>query len=279
MTSVEVTTWFLQMTDPAQLAPAPDADPALEVRQAELPSPELSRALYAGVGSDWYWIDRLGWTWSRWHEHLARAELETWVAWLRGTPAGFAELEHDGDAVELVSFGLLPAFIGRGLGPQVLDAVLRRAWALEPRRVWVHTCSLDGPAALRTYQRRGFDRLRRAHAPDDPAGRAAGAVAGSGAPDRLMRWLVDASNVIGSKPDGWWRDREGAARRLIEALRRFAEEEGEDVTVVLDAGPPEWAGREGSLEVAIAPRRGRDAADDEIARLLDADPDAASIRS
>ena len=93
-----------------------------------------------------------------------------------------------------------------------------------------------------------------------------------------MRWLVDASNVIGSKPDGWWRDREGAARRLIDALRRFAEEEGEDVTVVLDAGPAEWAGREGSLEVAIAPRRGRDAADDEIVRRLDADPDPASIR-
>ncbi len=93
-----------------------------------------------------------------------------------------------------------------------------------------------------------------------------------------MRWLVDASNVVGSKPDGWWRDRDGAARRLIDALREFAEAEGEDVTVVLDAGPPEWAGRDGPLEVAIAPRRGRDAADDEIARLLDADPDPASIR-
>jgi predicted RNA-binding protein with PIN domain len=93
-----------------------------------------------------------------------------------------------------------------------------------------------------------------------------------------MRWLVDASNVIGSKPDGWWRDREGAARRLIEALRGFADAEGEDVTVVLDAGPAEWAGRDGPLEVAIAPRRGRDAADDEIADRLDADPDPASIR-
>ena len=93
-----------------------------------------------------------------------------------------------------------------------------------------------------------------------------------------MRWLVDASNVIGSKPDGWWRDRDGAARRLIDALREFAEGEREDVTVVLDAGPPEWAGRDGPLEVAIAPRRGRDAADDEIARLLDADPDPTAIR-
>ena len=93
----------------------------------------------------------------------------------------------------------------------------------------------------------------------------------------MTRWLIDASNVIGSRPDGWWRDREGATRRLLEALREFAAA-GEQVTVVLDAGPPELAGRAGGLEVAIAPRRGRDAADDEIARRLDADPDAGSVR-
>jgi len=93
----------------------------------------------------------------------------------------------------------------------------------------------------------------------------------------VTRWLIDASNVIGSRPDGWWRDREGATRRLLEALREFAAA-GEQVTVVLDAGPPELAGRAGGLEVAIAPRRGRDAADDEIARRLDADPDPGSVR-
>jgi hypothetical protein len=93
----------------------------------------------------------------------------------------------------------------------------------------------------------------------------------------MPRWMIDASNVIGSRPDGWWRDREGAARRLLDELRVFAAG-GEEVTVVLDAGPPEWAGRDGPLEVAIAPRRGRDAADDEIVRRLDADPDPGSIR-
>jgi GNAT superfamily N-acetyltransferase len=172
MPSVQVTTWFLQMTDPAQLAPAPEPDPGLEVRQAELPSPELSRMLYAGVGSDWYWTDRLDWTWERWHERLARADVETWVGWVRGTPAGYAELERQGEDVELVSFGLLPAFIGRGLGTRLLDAALRRAWALGPKRVWVHTCSLDGPAALRTYQGRGLEVYdERTHAqvvPDEP---------------------------------------------------------------------------------------------------------------
>jgi predicted RNA-binding protein with PIN domain len=93
----------------------------------------------------------------------------------------------------------------------------------------------------------------------------------------MTRWLVDASNVIGSKPDGWWRDRQGATARLLDALREFASDE-DDVVVVLDAGPAEWAGRDGPLEVAIAPRRGRDAADDEIARRLDADEDPQSIR-
>ena len=57
----------------------------------------------------------------------------------------------------------------------------------------------------------------------------------------MTRWLIDASNVIGSRPDGWWRDREGATRRLLDALREFAAA-GEQVTVVLDAGPPELGG-------------------------------------
>ena len=86
-----------------------------------------------------------------------------------------------------------------------------------------------------------------------------------------MRWLVDASNVIGSVPDGWWRDRDGATRRLIEDLRAFAHDTGDQVTVVLDAGPPELAGREDGVAVVLAPRRGRDAADAEIVRLLEAD--------
>ena len=99
-------------------------------------------------------------------------------------------------------------------------------------------------------------------------------MAGRGPAGGMTRWMVDASNVIGSRPDGWWRDREGAARRLIDALREFAGED-DDVVVVLDAGPASWAGRDGFVEVAIAPRRGRNAADDEIARRLAADDDPA----
>jgi len=150
-----VTTWYLEITDPAQIAPAPPPVPGFEVRQAEIPSPELSRWLYATVGADWSWTDRLEWDLARWERWLA-AGVETWLGWLRGTPAGYAQLEPGGDGIELAYFGLLPAFTGRGLGPVLLDAAVRRAWALGPRRVWVHTCSLDHPAARETYRRRGF---------------------------------------------------------------------------------------------------------------------------
>jgi predicted RNA-binding protein with PIN domain len=83
-------------------------------------------------------------------------------------------------------------------------------------------------------------------------------------------------NVIGSRPDGWWRDRDGAVRRLLDELEPWATGEDE-VVVVLDAGDPSLAGREGALEVVLAPRRGRDAADDEIARRVTNDRDPASI--
>jgi uncharacterized protein YaiI (UPF0178 family) len=82
-----------------------------------------------------------------------------------------------------------------------------------------------------------------------------------------MRWVVDASNVIGSRPDGWWRDRAGATRRLVAALDRFAADSGDEIVVVLDGGAPPPAER---AEVVVASRRGRDAADDEIVALLDA---------
>jgi GNAT superfamily N-acetyltransferase len=158
---VRVTTWYLESTAAAQLAPPPAPLAGLEVGRVEAPSPELSSGMYAAVGADWSWTDRLGWDRARWQAHLADPGVETWVARLDGEPAGYAELEARADGVELAYFGLLPAFIGRGIGPRLLDAALRRAWTMTdppPARVWVHTCSLDSPAALATYERRGLRR-------------------------------------------------------------------------------------------------------------------------
>ncbi|MCW3065029.1 MAG: YacP-like domain protein [Solirubrobacterales bacterium] len=92
----------------------------------------------------------------------------------------------------------------------------------------------------------------------------------------MARWIVDGMNVIGSRPDGWWRDRPAAMRRLVAELERLADE-GEDVTVVFEAKPRDPP-RSDRIGVEFARRGGRDAADDEIARLVASDPDPASLR-
>lgn len=95
----------------------------------------------------------------------------------------------------------------------------------------------------------------------------------------MRRLIVDGMNVIGSRPDGWWQDRDGAVRRLVESLHRLADGTGAEITVVLDGRPladlPE--GLHGPVMVHYAARKGPDAADDRIVQLIDADLDPAAL--
>lgn len=167
-TTVTVTTWSLEQTSHADLRPSLEPDPAtsgVRIARAEVPSPEFSRFLYTSVGADCAWTDRLPWSYEQWRSFLARPGVETWVAYDRDTPAGYIELDPQDDGqVEIAYFGLLPAFRGRRIGGHLLSVGIARAWDLGERRpdraptkrVWVHTCSLDGPHALANYERRGF---------------------------------------------------------------------------------------------------------------------------
>jgi predicted RNA-binding protein with PIN domain len=92
-----------------------------------------------------------------------------------------------------------------------------------------------------------------------------------------VRWLVDGMNVIGSRPDGWWKDRGGAMARLVDLLERFATETGDEVIVIFEQ-PPSPPIESTRVEVAHAPRAQRDAADEEILRRLEADRDPDGIR-
>ena len=95
----------------------------------------------------------------------------------------------------------------------------------------------------------------------------------------MARWLVDGMNVIGSRPTGWWRDRDQAVRDLIEKLQAFAERTGDEVAVVFDVHPRDLEpGAHGPVTVGFATRRGRNAGDDEVVRLVGQDPDPAVLR-
>jgi predicted RNA-binding protein with PIN domain len=92
----------------------------------------------------------------------------------------------------------------------------------------------------------------------------------------VARWLVDGMNVIGSRPDGWWRDRDGAMRRLVAELDAFARATGEPVAVVFDGRPREIDAER--VDVRFAARRGPDAADDDIAAIAAAADDPGDLR-
>ena len=94
----------------------------------------------------------------------------------------------------------------------------------------------------------------------------------------MTRWLVDGMNVIGSRPDRWWNDPDRAIRRLIDELDRYVEETHEEVTVVFDRQPRDVSsGMHGEVVVAFASRRGRNAADHEIAEMVADDGSPATL--
>jgi predicted RNA-binding protein with PIN domain len=94
---------------------------------------------------------------------------------------------------------------------------------------------------------------------------------------RTVRWLIDGMNVIGTRPDRWWRDRDAAMLRLVDQLERWVAAEGEEVCVVFERKPSPPI-RSSVVEVAHAPKPKADAADDEIVRRLNADPQVALVR-
>jgi hypothetical protein len=91
-----------------------------------------------------------------------------------------------------------------------------------------------------------------------------------------VRRIVDGNNVMGSRPDGWWRDRAGAMGRLVSGLGDLAAEEGSPIRVVFDGRQRELPDVDG-VDVGWAERSGPNAADDTIARMVEADPDPATL--
>ena len=160
MPSVEVLRTYLEMQQPGQLRPAPMPPGASVLLVEECPEP-FHRFLYREVGRRYHWRDRLGWTDGQIREYLADPRTSLYVLYVRGAPAGYFELRSDAEgAVEIAYFGLLPGFLGRGLGKGLLSVAVETAWARGASRVWLHTCTLDDPAALPNYLARGFTPFR-----------------------------------------------------------------------------------------------------------------------
>lgn len=189
---MQVVTTTLQMLEPPPGAPRPfPGDVRLD--RATAITPEYARFLYGLVGGPWHWTDRLGWSRQQWVDELAAPGTEFWVLYGGGTPLGYVHLRpepsDDGAQVEVRYFGLAETAIGHGLGGRLLEHAVRAAWTMPDRtdtvavsRVWVHTCSLDGPSALANYRARGFVPVRVEQTDEDVPDRPPGSWLATGGP-------------------------------------------------------------------------------------------------
>ena len=154
---VETLVTYLEMTAPPALPQRPAPRPDLEIRRARRPTVSFYRYLYAAVGEPWTWTVRRSLSDAELAAILDDRRVEVNVLWVGGVPAGYAELDRRAPPdIELAYLGLLPEFIGQGLGAYLLDWAIHHAWRSRPRRLWLHTCDLDHPRALDFYQQQGF---------------------------------------------------------------------------------------------------------------------------
>lgn len=155
------TVTYVEMTSSDQLAPAAPV-PGLALTAVDRESPLIPETL-ARVGAAYGWVSatRTAAEWRAWFEASPRRLFS--LLSFDGETAGIVVYDpHPGNAMEILSFGLLPEFVGKGLGGYALTLAIERAWTLLPgvRRVWLHTSSSDHPNALPNYHRRGFRTFR-----------------------------------------------------------------------------------------------------------------------
>lgn len=147
--------WHLELT--SRKAKIESKDSSYQLHKIENPFPEFNRFLYMTVGESCNWYLRRSWSWQQWQENIKQEMIETWVAHQGATPIGYFELEKQTDgSTKIAYFGLIPQFIGQGLGKALLEDAIKVSWSTTQQRISLHTCTLDHPSALPNYINRGF---------------------------------------------------------------------------------------------------------------------------
>jgi len=150
---------YLEMTKPPRIQHQSRRTENLSIIRTHRPTIGFYRYLYQAVGEDWLWYERQQMSDHELEQIITDPDVRIYVLYVNGTPAGYSEIDcrkPQRNGIELAYFGLIPDFIGRGLGGYFLRWSVGKAWSLEPKRLWVHTCNFDTPHAIATYQKAGF---------------------------------------------------------------------------------------------------------------------------
>ena len=151
--------YFLEMHSKDDLNPLECGLAGVTVEENDTTDPQYCKFLYQKIGEGYHWKDRLAWSLEQWSDYLNQKKLKFFVAKKGEDPVGFYEyLHHDEKKeVEITYMGIFREYYGKKIGGYLLTHALRKSWSHQPTRVWVHTCTLDHPNALRNYIARGMN--------------------------------------------------------------------------------------------------------------------------
>lgn len=152
------TVTFLEMPEPKEF-PALLPNTAFELLPKPIDVNEY-RKYYYGVGEKYFWLDRMVMPDEELSEKINALNVDIFVFYEKEAAAGYIEFLKEEKYIEIVYFGLLPDFIGKGLGKYFLDWVIAKAWSYQPAWIQLNTCTLDHPNALSTYKKAGFKEVR-----------------------------------------------------------------------------------------------------------------------
>ncbi len=119
---------------------------------------QLNKFFYKNIGKSHNWVDRLVWTEKQWIDYVSNSKVETYVLKAKGDFVGYFELilHVEANEVEIAYLGLLAEYQNKKLGSFILSSAIKNSFLKKPKRVWVHTCSLDHKNALNNYISRGM---------------------------------------------------------------------------------------------------------------------------
>ncbi|MDA9745608.1 GNAT family N-acetyltransferase [Candidatus Pelagibacter sp.] len=148
---------FLEIRDVKNLKINPTKKIKFLVKKIN-PDFQLNKFFYKQVGKKHRWLDRLNWSDEKWINYISNKNLDTYIISDSENLVGFFELLNNPhlSETEISYFGLLEEYIGRGIGGYALSVAIRKSFEKDIKRVWLHTCTLDHPNALKNYIARGM---------------------------------------------------------------------------------------------------------------------------
>jgi len=153
-----ITRFYLHILSKDDLINSRCIENNLEVLFEKDPTPDLCKLFYKEVGKDFFWRDRLRWSEQEWLDYINKKFFKLYVLKYNNKLAGFYELLYDSNtnSIEIPYFGIFKEFYGRGIGGYLLTDAILTSFNQQVNKVWVHTCTLDHPNALKNYLARGM---------------------------------------------------------------------------------------------------------------------------